>query len=415
MGNQVPTLPESLNSLTTKVWYLPCSGFTFDSDRNVKSSFSYRSNNSVKNTEREIEACEENNLIFPFPSRKKKKSILIYRYDRISGQKILILDGNLLYRKINRVDAGDLIYFDIKEKKILNGVQTEQFLSNILHPTSSNGMSTNLKDSKNENIREQEEHFKEGKIKNRIQEKTNIYALKVEDFPGLDSITLGKYIEEVGMDIKNDSDLTEKRHPKILNFDHISTSKFLFVPSIMDVLSSSIEIGFTWEAKLLNYEFDTNRTCHYIIQTERKDQKEEEVISKMEGKDRKDKEKDQQEYYSERSEERSKTYIVKRRFKEFSQLDTDMRSLYRDHQLYSNLPSLPPSYNTISVDHTDSTFLEKRQAALQSYLTQLLNTPHATSSPDLVFFLTKVDSKYLDPFTRLLRDSVDNDSIYDIL
>merc|ERR1712146_333790 len=115
---------------------------------------------------------------------------------------------------------------------------------------------------------------------------------------------------------------------------------------------------------------------------------------------------------------KEKVYIAKRRFKEFSQLDTDIRSLYREHQLYSNLPSLPPLYNTLSVDHTDSAFLAERQIALEQYLAKLLRIPHATSSPDLIFFLIKSNSKYVDPFTRPLHTTTtmsDNESIYDIL
>ena len=66
--------------------------------------------------------------------------------------------------------------------------------------------------------------------------------MKIEDFPGLDAITLGKYIGEDLEEYSNQQDQDKgenlkDRKPKIFNFDHNSTFKFVFVPSMLDILS----------------------------------------------------------------------------------------------------------------------------------------------------------------------------------
>jgi hypothetical protein len=85
---------------------------------------------------------------------------------------------------------------------------------------------------------------------------------------------------------------------------------------------------------------------------------------------------------------KSKTMKVKRRFKEFAELDTRLRQFYADLQL-------PPLPSKRTLRNMDSSFVAGRSRDLESYLQALLQLPPISSSHLLSSFLSNTSDPSL--------------------
>ena len=80
---------------------------------------------------------------------------------------------------------------------------------------------------------------------------------------------------------------------------------------------------------------------------------------------------------------------IRRRFKDFVQLDYNVRSAYvnvKGH-LLSSFPPLPAKASKLVTDHKSAAFLEKRSSGLDTYLKRLCTIPYMQRNPDFLGFL----------------------------
>lgn len=75
---------------------------------------------------------------------------------------------------------------------------------------------------------------------------------------------------------------------------------------------------------------------------------------------------------------RSDSYstFVHRRFRDFSELLTEIQRRLKGHHLYSSLPELPVKHLKILTDHNNSYFLDQRMSELKIFLLNLFRFPH---------------------------------------
>jgi len=81
------------------------------------------------------------------------------------------------------------------------------------------------------------------------------------------------------------------------------------------------------------------------------------------------------------------TNTVHRRFKDFVNLNSDIRQHFKGHHLLSSLPSLPERKSKMMTDHNDPAFLTERETQLQTYLTSLIRVPHVSDLTSTKAFL----------------------------
>lgn len=67
---------------------------------------------------------------------------------------------------------------------------------------------------------------------------------------------------------------------------------------------------------------------------------------------------------------------VHRRFRDFSELLTEVRRRLKGHHLYGSLPELPEKHLKMLTDHNNSYFLDQRTSELNNFLTNLFRFPH---------------------------------------
>jgi hypothetical protein len=80
-----------------------------------------------------------------------------------------------------------------------------------------------------------------------------------------------------------------------------------------------------------------------------------------------------------------------RRFRDFCELDSSLRSTFNGHQLRSNIPSLPPKEIKFLANHFDAQFIEERRWALESYLSKVVQVARFVQHPAVPAFLGMVD------------------------
>lgn len=68
--------------------------------------------------------------------------------------------------------------------------------------------------------------------------------------------------------------------------------------------------------------------------------------------------------------------FVHRRFRDFSELLTEVKRRLKGHHLYSSLPELPEKHLKILTDHNNSYFLDQRLQQLKTFLVNLFRFPH---------------------------------------
>jgi hypothetical protein len=94
------------------------------------------------------------------------------------------------------------------------------------------------------------------------------------------------------------------------------------------------------------------------------------------------------------SQYRGEELIVQRRFSDFDELDCLVRSVFKGHHLYENLPSLPTKSVKLLTDHLNASFIEERRAKLEAYLRKLCAVPHVVQDPDVLEFLGWGDPRF---------------------
>jgi hypothetical protein len=67
---------------------------------------------------------------------------------------------------------------------------------------------------------------------------------------------------------------------------------------------------------------------------------------------------------------------VHRRFRDFVDLQVEVKRRLKGHQLYNDIPELPDKHIKAITDHNNSGFLDQRQAELNQFLQRLFDFPH---------------------------------------
>jgi len=83
---------------------------------------------------------------------------------------------------------------------------------------------------------------------------------------------------------------------------------------------------------------------------------------------------------------------VHRRFKEFSDLNSQVKQNLKGHHLRSSLPNLPEKTLKLAQDHRDPTFIEQRKSGLQQYLKMLVGVPHVPEMNCVKAFLGLINN-----------------------
>jgi len=82
---------------------------------------------------------------------------------------------------------------------------------------------------------------------------------------------------------------------------------------------------------------------------------------------------------------------IHRRFADFLELDHEMRSVFRQHMIFENLPHIPPKEFKVFVNHQSVEFIEKRRKDLEHYLRSLGNLARVCKSPAFLKFIGLYD------------------------
>mmetsp|Transcript_10492 Transcript_10492/g.14573 ORF Transcript_10492/g.14573 Transcript_10492/m.14573 type:complete len:261 (+) Transcript_10492:222-1004(+) len=83
------------------------------------------------------------------------------------------------------------------------------------------------------------------------------------------------------------------------------------------------------------------------------------------------------------------SYVLKKRFSDFEQLDHLIRSSFSGHHLQSNLPPKPSKSMKIWTDHLEKRFVHQRRNELNKYLAKLFSLPKVCGNPDFAQFFAK--------------------------
>lgn len=81
------------------------------------------------------------------------------------------------------------------------------------------------------------------------------------------------------------------------------------------------------------------------------------------------------------------TTNVHRRFREFAELNSQVKQNFKGHHLRSSLPSLPSKSIKLTTDHQDPTFISQRANELDVFLKSLIAIPHVSNMNCVKAFL----------------------------
>lgn len=76
-----------------------------------------------------------------------------------------------------------------------------------------------------------------------------------------------------------------------------------------------------------------------------------------------------------------------RRFKDFAELNSQVKQNFKGHHLRSSLPPLPEKTPKFAADHLDPAFIQERRVKLQYFLRTLLDVPHVAEMTCVKSFL----------------------------
>lgn len=79
--------------------------------------------------------------------------------------------------------------------------------------------------------------------------------------------------------------------------------------------------------------------------------------------------------------------FVHRRFKDFAELNSQVKQNLKGHHMRSSLPAFPEKTSKLLADHLDPFFIADRKAKLQIYLRRLIDIPHAAEMTCVKSFL----------------------------
>jgi hypothetical protein len=79
--------------------------------------------------------------------------------------------------------------------------------------------------------------------------------------------------------------------------------------------------------------------------------------------------------------------IVFRRFRDFADLNSQVKQNFKGHHLRSSLPPFPEKTPKFATDHLDPTFIQERRQKLLFYLRLLLDVPHVAEMTCVKSFL----------------------------
>ena len=80
-----------------------------------------------------------------------------------------------------------------------------------------------------------------------------------------------------------------------------------------------------------------------------------------------------------------------RRFKDFADLNSQVKQNFKGHHLRSSLPPLPEKLLKITTDHLDPAFIQDRKAKLDCFLRDLVQIPHVADMTCVKAFLGIID------------------------
>jgi len=82
---------------------------------------------------------------------------------------------------------------------------------------------------------------------------------------------------------------------------------------------------------------------------------------------------------------------VHRRFRDFADMNSQIKQNLKGHQIWSSLPPLPDKTLKFLVDHNDPAFISERQQGLHTYLGIMVNMPHVNEMTCAKSFLGLMD------------------------
>ena len=82
---------------------------------------------------------------------------------------------------------------------------------------------------------------------------------------------------------------------------------------------------------------------------------------------------------------------VHRRFRDFADMNSQIKQNLKGHQIWSSLPSLPEKTLKFLVDHSDPAFINERKEALHTFLTMMVNLPYVSEMTCVRSFLGLMD------------------------
>jgi hypothetical protein len=83
--------------------------------------------------------------------------------------------------------------------------------------------------------------------------------------------------------------------------------------------------------------------------------------------------------------------VVHRRFRDFADMNSQIKQNLKGHQIWSSLPNLPDKTLKFLVDHNDPAFIAERQIGLHTYLGMMVNMPHVNEMTCVKSFLGLMD------------------------
>lgn len=85
------------------------------------------------------------------------------------------------------------------------------------------------------------------------------------------------------------------------------------------------------------------------------------------------------------------TTSVHRRFKEFADLNSQIKQNFKGHHLRSSIPEFPEKTLKVFADHRDPAFIQERVSKLERYMTYLFAVPHINDMTCVKAFLGLMD------------------------
>ena len=83
--------------------------------------------------------------------------------------------------------------------------------------------------------------------------------------------------------------------------------------------------------------------------------------------------------------------IVHRRFRDFADMNSQVKQNLKGHQIWTSLPALPDKTLKFLVDHNDPAFITERKEGLHTFLGMMVNLPHVNEMTCVKGFLGLMD------------------------